>query len=266
MTERANNEKIVGQRYSLRDMVAHQTHMITCVLLIISGVYMALQFNHCTITAWQLINYQDIRLIHVIASILFLLVNWTLIPFNLLTSGHFLQYIFSLKDITRLKQAIVGIFKPKNKYPKYTIFNKTTGHYENKLHPAYKLMVIFEGMAIVLIGLSGIIMLDLKFGIVNFDIPLWNNFMAWFVGDITGSVSVYLGMSGIELIRTIHLWATYWFVFELIIHLGFLGIDPRMTKYIKAMFFTGKETMDEYTEITEGSHAKKPKKPLFVFK
>ena len=149
MTERDNNEKIVGQRYSLRDMVAHQTHMITCVLLILTGLYMALQFNVCTVSAWQLINYQDIRLIHVIASILFLLVNWTLIPFNLLTSGHFLQYIFSLKDITRLKLAIVGIFKPKNKYPKYTIFNKTTGHYENKLHPAYKLMVIFEGMAIV---------------------------------------------------------------------------------------------------------------------
>lgn len=263
MTEPEKNEQIVGQRYTLRDMVAHQTHMVTCVVLIITGLYMALQFNICTLDAWKLITYQNLRLIHVVAAILFLLVNWTLIPFNLVTSGHLMQYIFSPKDAKRLKEAFVGIVKP-NRYPKYTIFNKTTGHYENKLHPAYKLMVIFEGMAIVLIGLSGIIMIDLKFGIINFDIPAWNNLMGWLVVDIIGRASAYIGMSGIEFIRTVHLWATYWFVLELIIHLGFLGIDPRMTKYLKAMFISGKELMDENTEITEG--AEHAKKPLFVFK
>ncbi len=259
-------EKIVGKRYTMRDRVAHQSHMITCVLLVITGLYMALQFNVCSLGAWTLMSYQNLRLIHVVAGILFLLVNWTLIPFNLVTSGHMLQYIFSPKDVVRLKQAIVSLITG-GEYPKYTIFNKTTGHYENKLHPAYKLMVIFEGMAIVFIGLSGIIMIDLKFGFVDFNIAIWNNFMAWLVGDIAGSVSVFIGMTGIEFIRMIHLWATYWFVLELIIHLGFLGVDPRMTQYIKALFLTGNETMDEYTEIVEGAHAEhKKKKPLFVFK
>lgn len=257
--------KIVGQRYTLRDMVAHQSHMITCVLLVITGLYMAVQFNICTLDAWRLISYQDLRLIHVVAGILFLLVNWTLIPYNLLTSGHIMQYLFSLTDVKRLKNAVVGIIQHE-KYPKYTIFNKTTRHYENKLHPAFKLMVIFEGMAIVLIGLSGIIMIDLKFGIVDYDIAAWNNFMAWFVEGIVGSVSVFIGMTGIEFIRTIHLWATYWFVVELIIHLGFLGVDPRMTKYFKAMFLTGKEIMDEHAEITEGEHIEGSSKPLLVFK
>ena len=223
------------------------------------------QFNICTLDAWGWISYQNLRLIHVVAAILFILVNSIMLPFNILTSGHILQYIFGFKDIFRLKDSIIGIIKPEQ-YPKYTIFNKTTGHYEHKLHPAFKLMVIPEGIGLVLIIISGIIMLDLKFGVVNFDIPLWNNLMAWFVEDITGSVSVYIGMSGIEFIRTIHLWATYWFVLELIIHLGFLGIDPRMTKFFKAMMLTGKETMDEHTEITEGGHAEHEKKPLFVFK
>jgi F420-nonreducing hydrogenase I cytochrome b subunit len=259
------DKKIIGQRYKLRDMISHNVHMITCVTLIITGLYMAQQFNICTLDAWKLISYQNLRLIHVVAAILFLLVNSLLLPFNLLTSGHLMQYIFSPKDVFRLKDSIIGLFKPE-KYPKYTIFNKTTGHYENKLHPAFKLMVIPEGMGLVLIGISGIIMLDFKFGIVNFDIPIWNAFMAWFVGDITGSVSAYIGMSGIEFIRVIHLWATYWFVLELIIHLGVLGVDPRMTKYFKAMMLTGKESMDEYTEITEGGHVEHKKKPLFVFK
>ncbi|MDF1531318.1 MAG: cytochrome b/b6 domain-containing protein [ANME-2 cluster archaeon] len=256
---------IVGKRYTIRDRVAHQTHMITCVLLIITGLYLALQFNVCTLQAWTLMSYQSLRLIHVIAGILFLLVNWTLIPFNLVTSGHMLQYIFGPKDAVRLKQAIVSLIK-RGEYPKYTIYNKTTGHYENKLHPAYKLMVIFEGIAIVFIGLSGIIMIDLKFGVVDYNITAWNNFMAWFVGDIMDSVAALIGMNGIELIRSIHLWATYWFVIELIIHLGFLGVDPRMNKYLKALFITGNETMDEYTEIIEGTHAEHKKKPLVVFK
>ncbi|MCK4928683.1 MAG: cytochrome b/b6 domain-containing protein [Methanosarcinales archaeon] len=256
---------IVGKRYTMRDRIAHQTHMITCVLLIITGLYIALQFNICTLEAWALMSYQSLRLVHVVAGILFLLVNWTLIPFNLVTSGHMLQYIFGPKDAVMLKQAIVSILK-KEEYPKYTIFNKTTGHYENKLHPAYKLMVIFEGIAIVFIGLSGIIMIDLKFGFVDYDIAVWNNFMAWFVEDITGTFSVLIGMTGIEFIRTIHLWATYWFVLELIIHIGFLGVDPRMSKYLKALFITGNETMDEYTKIIEGAHDEHEKKPLLVFK
>ena len=266
-----DNDVIVGKRYGLRDMIAHQSHMVTCVLLIITGLYMAIQFNTCSLHAWELMSYQTLRLIHVIVGILFLLINWTLIPFNLLTSGHILTYIFSLKDVTRLKQAIVGIFKPPEEYPKYTIYNKTTGHYENKLHPALKLMTIFEGMAIVFVGLSGIIMIDLKFGFVDFDIAVWNNLMAWLVGDIAGSVAVFIGMTGVELIRTIHLWATYVFVFELIIHLGFLGVDPRMSQYAKALFITGKETMNEYVEVVEGAHEehkKKPreKRPLIVFR
>ncbi len=74
----------------------------------------------------------------------------------------------------------------------------------------------------------------------------------------------------------IHLWATYWFVLELIIHLGFLGTDPRMSQNVKALFLTGKETMNEYVDVVEGAHEehknkpgdKRPreKRPLIVFR
>ena len=263
-----NQEIIIGKRYGFKEMVAHNLHMLTCVTLIISGLYMMKQFNICPSEAWNLISYNLLRFIHIIAAILFLVMNWGLIPFNLITSGHMLQYIFSPKDVIRLKDAFIGIFK-REQYPKYTIYNKATGHYENALHPVVKALCIFEGMAIVLIALTGIIMIDLRFVVVNFDIPLWNNLMTWLVEDMIGSVSIFIGMSGVEFIRTIHLWATYWFVIELIFHLGFLGIDPRGLKYFKAMFLTGKEEMDEYTQVTDHAHeetGKREKHPLIVFK
>jgi len=53
-----DNDVIVGNRYRLRDMIAHQSHMITCVLLIITGLYMAIQFNTCSLHAWELMSFQ----------------------------------------------------------------------------------------------------------------------------------------------------------------------------------------------------------------
>jgi len=261
-----NQEVVVGKRYGLKEMVAHNLHMLTCVILIISGLYMMKQFNICAADSWGLISYDPLRLIHIVVAILFLLMNWVLIPYNLISSGHIFQYIFGPKDIVRLKDAFVGIFN-KEQYPKYTIYNKTTGHYENALHPVVKLLCIFEGMAIVLIALTGFIMIDLNFVIIHFNIPLWNDLMTWLVEDVIGFFAAFINMTGVQLVRSVHLWATYWFVIELIFHLGFLFIDPRTGKYFKAMFLTGKEEMDEYTEVTEGGHEeKKEKHPIIVFR
>ena len=36
---------------------------------------------------------------------------------------------------------------------------------------------------------------------------------------------------------------TYWFVFELVVHVGILEFDPHVWKYYKAIFWTGKEDL-----------------------
>jgi methanophenazine hydrogenase, cytochrome b subunit len=38
---------------------------------------------------------------------------------------------------------------------------------------------------------------------------------------------------------------TYWFVFELIVHVGILELDPKVWKYYKAIFWSGKEDLTD---------------------
>jgi len=52
-------------------------------------------------------------------------------------------------------------------------------------------------------------------------------------------------MNSLEFLRTFHLLMTYWFVFELIVHVGILGLDPKVWKYYKAIFWSGKENLTD---------------------
>jgi cytochrome b subunit of formate dehydrogenase len=52
-------------------------------------------------------------------------------------------------------------------------------------------------------------------------------------------------MSSLEFLRVIHLLMTYWFVFELIVHVGILQLDPKVWKYYKAIFWSGKEDLTD---------------------
>jgi len=62
----------------------------------------------------------------------------------------------------------------------------------------------------------------------------------------------------------------YWFVVELAMHFGFLGLDPRTLKYFNAIFVRGTEELDQYTEIVREPHeekvVKKRRHPLVVLK
>jgi len=62
-----------------------------------------------------------------------------------------------------------------------------------------------------------------------------------------------LGIDALGLIRLIHLLAGYWFVFELVVHVGVLELDPNVWKYHKAIFWSGKEDLSDsrYAEIVK---------------
>ncbi|MEA3323812.1 MAG: hypothetical protein U9Q37_01560 [Euryarchaeota archaeon] len=70
-------------------------------------------------------------------------------------------------------------------------------------------------------------------------------------------------MSPIGFVRTVHLLAMYWFVVELAMHFGLLGMDPRTMKYFNAVFVSGKEELDKYTEIVRVPHEDKPATLVF---
>ena len=248
---------LVTERYDPKGMRAHAFHLFSCVTLIITGWYMAKQFNMCTVmdasaNAWQLIPYETVRMFHMFAALIFIIAVWIFIPYNLVTSGHLLSEIFFIPDAIQLKNLFLSLFK-KAEYPRFVIVDEKSGHYKNKLHPFVKLMVIPENIAVVLIVITGLIMYNPEFAI-------WQTTVEPAILMGVGYVSTLFNMSPIGFVRTIHLWAMYWFIVELVLHFGFLGMDPRTMKYFNAVFVNGKEDMDEYTEIIREPHKeKKPK-------
>jgi len=55
---------------------------------------------------------------------------------------------------------------------------------------------------------------------------------------------------------------TYWFVFELVIHVGILELDPKVGKYYKAIFWSGKEDVSDgkYSEVINNHSDHLPEK------
>jgi methanophenazine hydrogenase, cytochrome b subunit len=60
-------------------------------------------------------------------------------------------------------------------------------------------------------------------------------------------------MTSLEFLRVLHLLMIYWFVFELVIHVGILEFDPNVLRYYKAIFWSGKEDLTDthYSEVEE---------------
>ena len=53
---------------------------------------------------------------------------------------------------------IIGNFFGKGKYPAFSIYDESSGHYKTKLHPLMKILIVIEGLAIVVIAISGIVL------------------------------------------------------------------------------------------------------------
>jgi hypothetical protein len=181
-------------------------------------------------------------------------VNWILIPYNIFSEGHGVlgkishftdHYIFGPKDATRLSDIIKNFFR-KGRYPAFSIYDEEKGHYETKLHPLMKILIVLEGLAIFLIAVSGIVLYRLDWSLFGLPIGSW-------ILSAGGLVAPSFGMTSLEFLRTLHLLLTYWFVFELVVHVGILEFDPRVWKYYKAIFWSGKEDLSDthYSEFVE---------------
>jgi hypothetical protein len=45
------------------------------------------------------------------------------------------------------------------------------------------------------------------------------------------------------LARVLHLAAAYWFIIEVVLHVGLVQLDPRKFQHIKSMFIDGREDL-----------------------
>lgn len=240
------NRSMVVERYTITDRIAHTVHAIAMVVLIVTGLKIYI--------GWDFMSYHTARALHMIAVPFLLAMNWILIPYNVLSEGkglmgklsHFMNhYIFGPEDAARLGGMIKNFFG-KGEYPAFSIYDEEKGHYGTKLHPLMKILIPLEGAAIFLIAVSGIVLYKLDWSLFGLPIASW-------IISAAGLIAPAFGMNAVGFLRFLHLLMTYWFIFELVIHVFILEFDPRVWKYYKAIFVTGKEDFSDthYSEYVE---------------
>lgn len=234
---KGKNNPMVVERYTVLDRVAHAAHAFAMVVLILTGLKIYL--------GWDFMSFHNARALHMIMVPVLLAVNWILIPYNIFSAGgggvqakmeHFMDtYIFGPEDAARLKAIVLNFFG-KGDYPAFTIYDEVEGHYKTKLHPLMKILIVLEGTATLFIAISGIVLYRLDWAIFGLPLGSW-------ILSAGALIAPAFDMSSLQLMRVVHLLMTYWFVFELVVHIGILEFDPHVWKYYKAIFWSGKENL-----------------------
>lgn len=253
--EHPASTKTVVERYTWLERVTHLVHLISMFVLLITGFKIY--------AGWDFMSFEAARGLHMAAVPFFLVANWLLVPYNIFACKgehcsikdrieHLKEsYIFGKADAERLIDIIKNFFG-KGKYPAFTIYDERKEHYATKLHPGMKLLIIFESTAIVLVALTGVVLYSITWAPFGIPISAWILSVAWFFASL-------INANGLVLIRFIHLLAAYWFVLELIIHVGIFELDPDVWKYHKAIFWSGKEDLSDrpFVRVIEESDQNK---------
>jgi len=244
---KSKDNPMVVERYTVLDRTAHTIHAAAMLVLIITGFKIY--------AGWDFMSFHNARALHMIAVPALLAVNWILIPYNIFSAteggvqekiAHFMDhYVFGPEDAKRLKAIILNFFG-KGEYPAFTIYDEVSGHYKTKLHPLMKILIVLEGTAIFVIAVSGIVIYRLDWALLGLPIGSW----ILLAGDL---VAPAFNMSSLQFYRALHLLMTYFFVFELVVHVGILEFNPHVWKYHKTIFWSGKEDLSDsrYAEIVK---------------
>jgi methanophenazine hydrogenase, cytochrome b subunit len=256
--EKPVSGRVIVERYTWLERVTHLVHLVAMLTLLITGF--KIYFG------WDFMPFQTARTMHMIAVPFFLVANWILVPYNIFSCRgekcsvrdrirHFKEsYIFGKDDAERLI-AIIKNFFGKGSYPAFTIYDEREGHYVTKLHPMLKLLILFESTAIFLIAITGVVLYNLNWAPFGIPISGWILSIAWYFASL-------FNIDALGLIRLLHLAAGYWFVFELIVHVAILELDPDVWKYHKAIFWSGKEDLSDrhFVKVLEESDQKRSTK------
>lgn len=254
-TQRPASGRAIVERYTWLERVTHLVHLVAMLTLIFTGF--KIYFG------WDFMSFQIARTLHMIAVPFFLVANWILVPYNIFSCkgercgvrdriGHFKEsYLFGKDDAERLIDIVKNFFG-KGRYPAFTIYDERKGHYVTKLHPMLKLLIIFESTAILLIAITGVVLYSINWTPLGLPIAEWILSVAWYFAPL-------LGIEALGLIRLIHLLAGYWFVFELVVHVGILELDPNVWKYHRAIFWSGKEDLSDrhFVKVIEETDQKR---------
>ncbi len=239
--EKSVSTRMVVERYTWLERVTHLVHLITLFVLLITGFKIY--------SGWDFMAFQTARTWHMIAVPFFLVANWILVPYNLFSCKeercsvrdrivHIKDsYIFGKTDAERLSDITKNFFG-KGRYPAFTIYDEHKGHYVTKLHPLLKILIVLESIAIVIVAITGVVLYNLNWAPLGIPISEWILSITWYFTS-------FFNINALGLLRLLHLIAAYWFVFELVVHVGIIEFDPYAWKYHKAIFWSGKEDLSD---------------------
>ncbi|HIH36406.1 MAG TPA: cytochrome B [Methanocellales archaeon] len=237
--------KNIAERWNLPMRTMHWVHMITTLILIVTGFRIYLGWGFPA-------TYTEARALHMVAVCGFLAANVILLPYGMILEAledfkhlgikqgikHFTKAnMFGIEDVRRLKAILLNFFGRQKEYPALTIYDEKKGFYVNRAHPITKILIVLEAIAIALITLTGIVMYDADWGVMGLNIG------ATIIGVVTWIIPS--GVDAMAFCRTLHLGTMYYFIFDLFIHVGILQLDTKAIQAWKAMFFTGKEDLSK---------------------
>ncbi len=233
--------RVIVERYTWLERVTHLVHLVAMLILLITGL--KIYFG------WEFMTFQTARACHLIAMPFFLVANWILVPYNLFSCKgdkcsvrdrimHFKDsYMFGKDDAERLA-GIIRNFFGRGRYPAFTIYDEREGHYVTRHHPVLKILIVLESIAIVIVAITGVVLYNLNWAPFGIPVSAWILSVTWYFAS-------FFNANALGVLRLLHLFAAYWFVFELVVHVGILELDPDAWKYHKAIFWSGKEDLSD---------------------
>jgi cytochrome b subunit of formate dehydrogenase len=222
-----DKNQLIVTRHTTLERLSHYANILSLTGLAASGfiVYLGLPY----------LDFADAYAIHILCAAVFLAINWIVIPYSAIADQRLVEFWFLPSDLRRLG-GVIGNFFTGSEYPRYTIYDERKGRFRNRLHPLAKLLLYSHYAALFVVTVTGIVLYSTSFSIIGVSV-------SGIILTVLDFVSPLLSLSGIGMARVLHLAAAYWFIIEVVLHVGMVQLDPRKFQHIKSMFINGKEDL-----------------------
>jgi len=218
---------MIVTRHTTLERLTHYANIIFISILLATGftVYLGLPF----------LNYRDAYALHILAAAAFVSINWIVIPYSAIVNGRLAEYWFWPSDIRRLGKILSSFFSG-GEYPRYTVYDERQRRFRNRLHPVTKMIIYSHYVALFVVTFTGVVLYSTTLTVLDVNV-------SGILLKVLDFVAPTLNLSGLGLARLLHLAAAYWFIIEIIVHVGMVQLDPKKFIHLKSMFLTGKEDL-----------------------
>ncbi len=229
-------DKMMVTRHTTLERLCHFTNIASLALLLASGfiIYFGLPY----------LAYGDAYRAHVISAAVFVAVNWIVMPYSAFVNKTLPSYFFWPADLRRL-WGVVKNFVTGSEYPAYTVYDAGKRRFVNRLHPVSKLLLHGHYAALLLATVTGIVLYSGSLSLPGVDVSVD---VSALVLRLMDAVAPSFHMSGLAFARVLHVAVAYYFVAEVIVHVGMVQLDPKKFPHLKSMFVDGRE--DLYSDPT----------------